>query len=174
MIKRIYFVLILLFFCGCHGQKRNEKDTNQAVDTVSSSKISNAEKSNFYSILGIDSVAQADYVFIDFTIDSIAISSRAFEAIYLYCFKGSIHKENYKILETLNPTEYNEIVKIHTSHLLNAYGKEFSFNAKGNIGCWENIPESTIVDVEAKVYSLFSSKKSIGKFIILESIKKKT
>ena len=172
MKKRSLLLLggLLLFVC----QNNNKKEFTEirTTDSLLVEPLQDTARFKLSSFNGFDSVANSDFYFMGSDIDSISIKKMRFEAIYLNCFKALLQNENYKFLKTHNAVEYKTIMAIHTRHMLLVNGTEYSFNGKGSMGCWRNIPESTSVSVNSKVYSLFSNRKHLGKLVILESIKK--
>lgn len=172
MNNPIFFSLLILSclsICTSRPQQEKPQNDGRADSTLVSEDI--ADNPQYHSIVGVDSVAEADYVFADFLIDSISVTHHAFDAKYLTCFKGMINPQNYRFFKNRKPDEYQRIDDIHTAHVLNFGNTDFSFNGFGRMGC-SAIPESTKVHVTAKVYSLYSGNKSLGKIIFLESISK--
>ena len=171
---RTYFFLtfFILLFISCQSHEKSDAH-QKAVPKSPAYKQNNISSQYLYfSLSGMDSIVETDNFFVNSTIDSIAIEKLGFIAVYLYCFKGGIHEQNYHYLKKNNPVEYNALTAIHTAHLIIVNGQEYSFNGKGSIGCWRTIPESTRVSIDSKVYSLFSKRKQLGKLVVLESIKK--
>jgi hypothetical protein len=68
----------LIFNCRDHD---NQKFTNSKLVTIYYSTISAKPRTEFYSLFGIDSVAKADYVFVNNVVDSISIQKCSFSAI---------------------------------------------------------------------------------------------
>jgi len=163
----IFLALLCLLNVTSHSLQNKTLNKESNDSTLSTEIISS--KLNYHSICGIDSVVKADYVFADFLIDSITVRRHVFNAVYLYCFKGMIQPQNYRFFKNRQPDEYQRINDIHTAHLLNFGSNDFSFNGFGSIGCF-SVPESTMVSVKSKVYSLFSGNKFMGRVIFLESI----
>jgi hypothetical protein len=152
-------------------QKHKQSNDNKAIpiDSMMVSSRPNTKERGLSTLLGIDSVSDADNYFVGKEVDSISISKLHFEAIYLTCFKAVVRYELYAYLKNRFPLEYNAIKTIHTQHSISVDNKVFSFNAIGSYGC-HSIPESSLVAVDSKVLSLFSKNNHLGKVIILDSI----
>jgi len=169
MNSYLVLIFISLSVFACEKNKKEHQASNSNID--SSTSISDSTDVLFNSFWGIDSIVKINYAFVD-SIDSIYISRHVFEAVYLAAHKGRANIKRFQFLKTSNPAEYEDISNIHTAHILLIGEKEFSFNGKGDINHSETIPESTDVVVNASVYSFFSKTRGLGKFIILDSIKK--
>ncbi|MCX7727518.1 MAG: hypothetical protein N2053_11805 [Chitinispirillaceae bacterium] len=175
MIRNILFLLwFLLLDCRNHRDNKESEYLFSCKDDSIISEISTNVQinkiNNFYSLLGMDSIARSDYFFVDYIIDSISTKKIIFDAIYLECFKGNIHLNNFNYLMKTDISDYRAISNSHTAHFLIVDKIGFPFDGKGNIRCFA---ESTKVEVKATVYSFFFNKKGLGKFIILDSIKNK-
>ena len=165
----ILFFLVTVIFCQ-QPEKNVDKKPYRFDSTLNSSKHASAEF-KLSSLLSIDSITDADNYFTNVDIDSIAINSLHFDAIYLTCFKAVVNYHIYQYLKEHFPSEYNSILAIHTQHSILVDGHEFSFNAKGSYGC-RSIPESSKVVIDSKVFSFFSENKHLGKLVIIESIER--
>ncbi len=166
------FILCLLFsilFCQRHKQSNGNKAI--PIDLMQEYSRPTTKDHGLSTLLGIDSISDADNYFMGKEVDSISISKLHFEAIYLTCFKAVVRHELYTYLKSRFPLEYNAIKTIHTQHSISVDGKVFSFNAIGSYGC-HSIPESSLVAIDSKVLSLFSKNNLLGKLIILESVNK--
>lgn len=171
---RTYLFLCLLIFVlfACQNENKMEIHEKKAGDSLACGQSLDTARFTLSSFLGLDSVANSDFYFMDSVVDSITTEKLAFEATYIYCYKALVHQANYRYFQTRDPSEYKSIMAIHTEHLLVVNGKEYSFNGKGDIGCSRSIPENTMVSIDSKVYSFFSNRKGLGKLVVLESIEK--
>ena len=91
-------IIFILFAFGCKNNREHIEKIEIVKDTTINTKQSvpdSKSKNIFYSLFGIDSIAEADYVFIEDSIDSISMSNLKFNAIYIRCFKGGIHNKNF-------------------------------------------------------------------------------
>jgi hypothetical protein len=168
----LFLAPICLLILGCQTSKREGQVSNQKIDSATISASNTNSRSSFHSIWGIDSIVKSNYVFVDSVIDSISISRHVFKAMYLSAWKGMSYIQYFHMLKASNPVEYNAITNINTAHLLLIDGREYLFNGKGDITGSKQIPESTTVVVDASIYSLYSQGTVLGKYVILDSIKK--
>jgi hypothetical protein len=170
----MFFVLCWFLIFGCQNHKKEYQTSNHKIGSASITISNSTVNSPFHSIWGIDSIVKSNYVFVDSVIDSIFIGRSVSEAMYLSAWKGKKHMQHFDILKASNPSEYNDISNIHTAHLISIDGKEFLFNGKGDVCGQKTIPESTMVVIHASVYSFYSNRVGLGKYIILDSIKEKS
>lgn len=169
-MTRLLFILFLL--TGINGCKQDEKPfIKKEVTPISPNKKQPIVTPRFYlyKFLSLDSVSNSDYYFDGPEIDSITIDRFKFNAIYLECYKAHVQIDNYSFLQKRDYSEYQSISAIHTRHSVLVDGKKVSFNGKGSIGC-RAVPESTLVSIDSKLYSLYSDYNLFGRLIILESI----
>jgi len=168
---RFVILILCLLFSMLSCQKHKQSSDNKTIPTElkMESPRPNTKEQGLFTLLGIDSVSDADNYFVGKEVDSISISRLHFEAIYLTCFKAVVRYELYDYLKNRFPQEYRAIKTIHTQHSVSVDSKILSFNAIGSYGC-HSIPESSLVAVDSKVLSLFSKNIHLGKLIILDSI----
>jgi hypothetical protein len=166
-----FFLISFLAFCQKSDKTHLSKKSTR--DNIPNLKIDPIKTHQFASINSIDSITDSDNYFRDYKIDSIFIKKLNFNGIYLSCFKAVVGKEIYQYLKGIDSTEYESIMKIHTQHELLIEGNKYSFNATGSMGC-RSIPESTLVSIGSKLYSLYSDHNLVGRLIILKSITPKS
>lgn len=172
-MKLIFSFIFISFLAFCQKSDKTHFSKKSTCDTIPIFKIDSIRTHQLASINGIDSITDADNYFKDYKIDSIFIQKLNFNGIYLSCLKAVVRKEIYQYLKGIDSTEYESIMEIHTQHEVLIEGNKYSFNAKGSIGC-RSIPESTLVSIDSKLYSLYSDHKIVGRLIILESITPKS
>lgn len=162
-------LLAALLIAACSNQRNsgNPPEPNPALRKEIPPPV--PETMPFTSLLDIDSVARADKSFPETVMDSIFVRDLRFAGLYLGCYKAVVRKPLYASLERTDSPLHQAILAIHTAHEISVGGVKFGFGGLGSFGC-SAMAESSHVSIQAKVLSLHSAGKPMGKIVLLVAI----